>query len=99
MDEALLSDHLVHPISQYFKNHFYITPSGMLTHPQFEMVKNAFGIDRILYAADYPYIKPEKLGTFLNDLGLSLEDQAKINYKNAQHLLKLNHNHVSAKKN
>jgi hypothetical protein len=93
MDEALLSDHLLHPISEYFKNHFYITPSGMLTQPQFEMVKNAFGIDRILYAADYPYIKPEGLGTFLEELGLSEEDQAKINYKSAQHLLKLSDNY------
>lgn len=38
------------------------------------MVKNAFGIDKILYATDYPYIKPEELGTFLEELGLSEED-------------------------
>lgn len=61
----------------------YIIPSGMLTQPQFEMVKNSFGIDRVLYAVDYPYIKFETLKSFLDNLGLSAEDQVKINYKNA----------------
>ncbi len=31
----------------------------MLTKPQFDLVKKEVGIDRILYAADYPYIEPE----------------------------------------
>ncbi len=43
----------------------------MLTKPQFDLVKKEVGIDRILYAADYPYIEPEKLGVFLDELGLT----------------------------
>ncbi|GAB5780783.1 hypothetical protein JMUB7512_27820 [Staphylococcus aureus] len=43
----------------------------MLTKPQFDLVKKEVGIDRILYAADYPYIEPEKLGVFLDKLGLT----------------------------
>ncbi|MDU7036818.1 MAG: amidohydrolase family protein, partial [Staphylococcus simulans] len=29
MDQAIISEHLKQPISMYFKNNFYITPSGM----------------------------------------------------------------------
>lgn len=39
MDETLFADHLKHPVSYYFKNNFYMTPSGMLTKPQFDLVK------------------------------------------------------------
>ena len=48
------------------RDSFYITPSGMLTKPQFDLVKAEVGVDRILYSADYPYVEPEKLGTFLD---------------------------------
>lgn len=89
MDDIIHAPHLDHDPSYYFKTNFYITPSGMLTKPQFDMVKNAFGIDHILYSADYPYVKPENLGTFLAELGLTSEEQDKVNYKNAQKLLKL----------
>jgi predicted TIM-barrel fold metal-dependent hydrolase len=89
MDDIIHAPHLDHNPSYYFKTNFYITPSGMLTKPHFDMVKNAVGIDHILYSADYPYVKPENLGTFLAELGLTSEEQDKVNYKNAQKLLKL----------
>ncbi|MEJ7424040.1 amidohydrolase family protein [Staphylococcus warneri] len=89
MDETLFADHLKHPVSYYFKNNFYMTPSGMLTKPQFDLVKKEMGIDRILYAADYPYIEPERLGVFLDELGLTDEEKEKVSYKNGAKLLGL----------
>ncbi|PNZ70083.1 amidohydrolase [Staphylococcus croceilyticus] len=89
MDNILFADHLKHPISYYFKNNFYITPSGMLTKPQFDLIKTEVGVDRILYSADYPYVEPENLGTFLSELGLTEEEQEKISYKNGAKLLGL----------
>lgn len=89
MDETIYAPNLKHKPSHYFKNNFFITPSGMLTKPQFEMVKNAVGVDHILYSADYPYIQPEELGTFLDELDLTTEEKEKISFKNAQKLLKL----------
>ena len=89
MDETIHAPNLKHKPSHYFKNNFFITPSGMLTKPQFEMVKNAVGVDHILYSADYPYIQPEELGTFLDELDLTTEEKEKISFKNAQKLLKL----------
>ena len=87
IDTILVAEHLAHPISYYFKNNFYITPSGMLTKPQFDLVKAELGVDRILYSADYPYVEPEELGTFLSDLGLTKEEQEKISYTNGAKLL------------
>ncbi|HCG74462.1 MULTISPECIES: amidohydrolase family protein [Staphylococcus] len=89
MDDILFADHLEHPISYYFKNNFYITPSGMLTKPQFDLVKAEVGVDRILYSADYPYVEPDKLGTFLDELDLTEEEKEKISYKNGAKLLGL----------
>ncbi|MCJ1780294.1 amidohydrolase family protein [Mammaliicoccus sciuri] len=89
MDETIYAPNLKHKPSHYFKNNFFITPSGILTKPQFEMVKNAVGVDHILYSADYPYIQPEELGTFLDELDLTTEEKEKISFKNAQKLLKL----------
>ena len=64
----------------------------MLTKPQFDLVKKEVGIDRILYAADYPYIEPEKLGVFLDELGLTDEEKEKISYTNGVKLLGLSSN-------
>lgn len=89
MDTILFADHLKHPISYYFKNNFYVTPSGMLTKPQFDLVKAEFGVDHILYAADYPYVEPSNLGTFLDTLGLTEDEKEKISYKNGAKLLGL----------
>ena len=63
----------------------------MLTKPQFDLVEKV-GIDRILYAADYPYIEPEKLGVFLDELGLTDEEKEKISYTNGAKLLGLSSN-------
>lgn len=89
MDQALLDSKLEHPISTYFEKHFYITPSGMFTKPQFDMVRHYFGIDKILYAVDYPYIKPDDVSTFLDTLGLTEEEKEKIAYKNAEKLFNI----------
>ncbi|MCU5745386.1 amidohydrolase family protein [Staphylococcus sp. SQ8-PEA] len=88
-DQALITKDLEKPVSQYFKEHFYITPSGMLTTPQFEMVKHYFSLEHILYSADYPYIQPETLGSFLEQLDIDSEAQEAISYKNARQLLKI----------
>lgn len=90
MDTILFADHLKHSISYYFKNNFYYTPSGMLTQPQFDLLKTEVGVDRILYAADFPYVEPEQLSTFLNELNLSDREINKISYENGANLLKIN---------
>jgi uncharacterized protein len=41
-------------ISETYKTHVYVTPSGMLNLPHFEFVHKVLGPDRIIHAVDYP---------------------------------------------
>lgn len=46
---------LAHPISHYLRNNVYITNSGVAWQPAIEFCQKVIGVDRILYAMDYPY--------------------------------------------
>ena len=52
-------------ISEYYKEHIYITPSGILSNDQLEYMVKVMGADHILYATDYPYVKNEHMGDFI----------------------------------
>jgi 5-carboxyvanillate decarboxylase len=43
------------PISGYFKRNIYVTFSGVAWEPAIQFCKATLGIDRIMYAMDYPY--------------------------------------------
>jgi 5-carboxyvanillate decarboxylase len=43
------------PISGYFKRNIYVTFSGVAWEPAIQFCKSTLGIDRIMYAMDYPY--------------------------------------------
>ncbi|HJX04169.1 MAG TPA: amidohydrolase family protein [Dehalococcoidia bacterium] len=75
--------------SQYFKENFYVTTSGMFWAPALEFVARVFGADRILFATDYPYESVEEAVTFMDNAQLSQEDKENIYHSNAQRLLKL----------
>jgi uncharacterized protein len=48
-----------------------------------------FGIDRLMFAVDYPYASNEDGRLFLDSLPLSTDDLAKMAHVNADRLLKL----------
>lgn len=75
-------------ISEYFRNNFYVTPSGMFDPGSLERTIELIGIDRVMFAVDYPYI-PMKRGEarqFFADASLSDTDKAKIANGNWQRL-------------
>ena len=76
-------------VSEYFKEHVYITPSGIMSVDQLEYVVKLMGADHVLYAVDYPYMKPENVYEFLMESSLSEEEKELIAYKNAEELLHL----------
>ena len=49
----------------------------------------AHGADRILWGSDYPAVQPQTAIAQLESLGLSMEDQEKIFYRNAEKLLNI----------
>ncbi len=53
------------PISGYLKRNIWITTSGMPWHPAIEFVREAVGIERLMFAWDYPYQwQPEEVAVY-----------------------------------
>ncbi len=76
-------------IKETFKQHVYVTPSGMLTLPQFEFIQKVVGVDRILYSVDYPYLTLAGARRFLESLAISQEDKDKMAHGNAERLFQM----------
>lgn len=80
---------LSRPIVQTYRDHVYVSPSGMLTEPHFRFIHEVMGADRILYSVDYPYQSLNGARAFLEQLDISATDKALIAYGNAERLLGL----------
>ena len=76
-------------ISEYYKEHVYLTPSGILSNDQLEYLVKLMGADHILYAVDYPYVKPENIYDFIAESGLTDTQKELIAHGNAERLLHL----------
>lgn len=75
--------------SEYFKENFYVTTSGMFWEPAFQFVRSVVGVDRILFAVDYPAESNMEAVNFIESARLSKGDREKIYHGNAERLLKL----------
>jgi 2,3-dihydroxybenzoate decarboxylase len=54
---------LQHPVSHYLKHNVHITNSGVAWQPAIQFCQQNIGVDRVLYAMDYPYqYVPEEVG-------------------------------------
>ena len=71
------------------RNHDGTSLSGMLNLPHFAFVQAVVGIDRTLYAVDYPYLTNTGARRLLEELPVSDEDRAKIACRNAEALFHL----------
>ena len=76
-------------ITETFRQHVYVTPSGMLNLPHFQFIHTVLGADRILYSVDYPYLTMAGARRFLETLPGSQEDREKIAHGNAERLLRI----------
>lgn len=70
--------------SQYLKDNFLITTSGMNTHAVLKYCAEVLGSDNIMFAIDYPYQESEESANFMNSAPLSPEDCEKIAHGNAE---------------
>jgi uncharacterized protein len=90
-DEVFAFDieHLQRPISRTILDQVWLTTSGIFTQPPFLAALLTFGIDRIMFAVDFPYAPNANGRTFLNEVSLSPADLARLSHQNAEALLKL----------
>jgi len=71
-------------ISDYLKENFYITTSGMAWAPAIMFTQSVIGVDRVLYAMDYPYqFVPEEVKVH-DELPISDADKKKLFQTNAE---------------
>ena len=80
---------LARPIVQTYREHVYVSPSGMLTMPHFQFIHAMMGAERILYSIDYPYQSLDGARDFIERLPVSDREKALIAHGNAERLLGL----------
>ena len=76
-------------LSQYFKENFYVSTSGMFWEPVLQFVSSVLGSDRVLFAVDYPYESSTEAAQFMESVQLDDEDKERIAHLNAEKLLRL----------
>jgi 2,3-dihydroxybenzoate decarboxylase len=72
-----------------FCNHFYLTTSGNFSDPALMCCVQEMGVDRIMFAVDWPFVA-NPLGTkWMESVPLCEEDKIKILSGNAKRLLRM----------
>jgi 2,3-dihydroxybenzoate decarboxylase len=75
--------------SDYMKENIYITSSGMAWEPAIEFAQETLGVDRVLYAMDYPYqADPDEVRT-LDAMDMPAGRKRQFFQTNAEALFKL----------
>ncbi len=75
--------------SDYLKQNVYVTTSGMAWQPPILYAQSVLGVDRVLYAMDYPYqFVPEEVSV-IDDLPISAGDKRKLYQTNAEKVFSL----------
>lgn len=75
--------------SEYVKENLYVTTSGMAWAPPILYAQSVLGVDRVLYAMDYPYqFVPEEVSV-TDNLPISDEDKKKLYQSNAERVFAL----------
>lgn len=76
-------------ISQTYRDHVSVTPSGLLYTPHFEFIAKVLGSDRIMFAVDYPYLTLTGARDWLETLEVPQATRVAIANGNAERLLRL----------
>jgi 2,3-dihydroxybenzoate decarboxylase len=76
-------------VSNYLRENFHITNSGVAWEPAIKYTQDAIGVDRVLYAMDYPYQCPVEEVVALDGMSMPADHKKKFFQTNAERLFKL----------
>ena len=76
-------------ISEYLKTNVYVTTSGMAWPPAIRFCQEVLGVDRVLYAMDYPYQYVAKEVKVTDRLPISAAAKKKLFQTNAERVFSL----------
>jgi predicted TIM-barrel fold metal-dependent hydrolase len=82
-------ENLKKKLSEYFKENFYVSTSGMFWEPVLQFVSSVLGSDRVLFAVDYPYESSTEAVKFIESAQINDDDKEKICHLNAERILRL----------
>jgi 2,3-dihydroxybenzoate decarboxylase len=76
-------------VSEYMQQNVYVTSSGCPSVPSIMLCQQVLGMDRVMYAMDYPYqFVPEEV-TMSDNLPISDNDKLKFFQTNAERVFNL----------
>ena len=75
--------------SEYFRDNFLVTTSGMLWSPALKFVISVLGADKVLFGTDYPPESAKDAVDFIKSAPISQANRNKICHSNAERLLGL----------
>ena len=86
-----VAGHLERRVGEYITANVHVTPGGIYSHRMLQDAVAAVGADRVLFAADDPYVptQPGAARRFLETAPVSPDDKRKIGQDNAERLLSL----------
>ena len=77
------------PPSQYIKENILVTTSGMFSTEPLYCAIAALGIERVMFAADYPFERADEAGTFMETVRLDEGARVDIAHRNAERVFGL----------
>ncbi len=90
LDEAInWAGYLDRPVSGYYREHVWVTPSGMYSQNQFTFILSQVGAERIIHSEDFPYVVRDNVSDFLDEAELTDEQRTAIAHRNAENLMRI----------
>lgn len=74
-------------ISNIYKNHVWISPSGVYDTEALRFCVGKLGIDQLVFSADWPYVPMTDARSFVENAPLSDSDKEKLSHLTAERLL------------
>src|SRR6185503_311888 len=81
--------YLSRPVSGYYREQVWVTPSGMYNHNQLDHIVAEIGAHRIIYSEDFPYVVRDDVSEFLNKASLSDADKNAIAHGNLEAIISI----------
>lgn len=75
--------------SEYVRENFYITTSGVCSDPALRCAIDTLGIDRVMFSIDYPFESTDIASHWISSANLTESERASVAYQNATRVLKI----------
>lgn len=77
------------PVSEYYREHVWVTPSGMYSQNQLRYYLAEVGAERIIHSEDFPYLVRDNVADFLEQAQLTDDQRHAISHRNAETVMRI----------